>query len=124
MRPEGVGGGEPTLGSLGMSLSATAPGGTARTLFIRVGTVPGASPRLAMPFTQPSTCERRRDRSGTSATGTEPAAGLIASTVPGARTTPLQGDSPVLALVEAPGKPTVWRTGGRVLILALTCQSL
>jgi hypothetical protein len=39
----------PTLGSLGISLSATAPRRTARTLLTRVCTVPGASPRLTMP---------------------------------------------------------------------------
>src|SRR3954462_9885620 len=66
-----------------MSLSATAPRRTARTLFIRVCTVPGASPRLTMPLTQPSTCERRSDRSGTSAKGTELAASRIARTVRG-----------------------------------------
>jgi hypothetical protein len=39
-----------------------------------------------MPLTHPSTCERRSDRSGTSADGTDPAAGFIARTVPGAHT--------------------------------------
>jgi hypothetical protein len=46
----------------------------------------GRKTRLTIPLTQPSTCERRSDLSGTSANGTEPAARFIARTVPGAHT--------------------------------------
>ena len=76
-----------------MSLSATAPRSTARTLFTRVWTVPGARPRLTMLLTQPSRCDRRSDRSGTSAKGTDLAASFIASTVPGAHTCRLDQSS-------------------------------
>jgi hypothetical protein len=57
----------PSVGSLGITRSRTAPRRTARTLLTRVLIVPGASPRASIDLTHASTCDRRRLRSGTSA---------------------------------------------------------
>ena len=76
----------PSLGSRGITRSATAPRRTARTLLVRVCTVPGAKPRETMLLTQCSRCERRRVRICTSAKVVDRAARLIAVSVPGAHT--------------------------------------